>query len=110
MKPKILLIIRDYILTALFGYIIVSIMSCSHPMQLYDVGLLVPQTVEIEFKTEKEAIRVQNRLEKHCSKPYREHNILLLEKEHLQCKRKILRKNYGFIREKYRNQINKQLR
>jgi hypothetical protein len=95
----------------LIALLSIILSSCAtKQMHIYDVGLLVPETVTVDFKTEREAIRVQTRLEKHCSKPKRSLKRLHLTREHIECQRTILGREYGFIRDKYRKQINQQLK
>jgi hypothetical protein len=86
------------------------IISCAKQMHLYENTLMLPEEIHITFKTEREAKRVQKRLAKWCYMPVRKENVLYLDKKLIECNRKIFGNNYGFIREKYRSQIDKQLK
>jgi len=101
----------NWIVLIIIAIVIIIASSCAtKPIHIYDVGLLVPETVTVDLKTEREAIRVQKRFKKHCSEPKRRLKKLYLTREHIECQRTILGREYGLIRSKYRNQINKQLK
>lgn len=93
--------------------LILFLVSCSYPTYEYHTNQkLVKETLyyKVEFKTKGEAKRVQKRFVKHAyAPPVRSGSVLLLRDEHLEAKRKVLRKEVGFIREKYREQLNVQL-
>lgn len=94
----------------LFFFLLVG---CSYPTYEYHTTKkIVPETLyyKVEFKTKSEAKRVQERYVKHdYTLPLRNGNTLLLRKEHIEAKRKVFKKEVGFIREKYRNQLNEQI-
>lgn len=96
--------------TILYITLILLLFSCSKSMHVYERKTMLPNEIHITFKTEREAIRVQKRITKHCSTPRRYVKTLYLDKEHIECNRRIFGNNYGFIRDKYRNQIDKQLK
>ena len=64
-----------------------------------------PEPIYVEFETIGESLRVQRRLARHCGRPVRISNKLELYPFHIECSRMILGKEYGFIKEKYRDQL-----
>jgi hypothetical protein len=95
------LLLAAVIATALF--------SCS-PKGVYTYNSkLVQEDVKVDFESTREAKRVQKRISKHCSEPKRVRYRMWLNKEQLECCRIIFKKEHGFIREKYRSQIDEQL-
>lgn len=99
--------------------IIPFILSCVAPLHIYEncgeSGLEKQinshKEIKIEFKTIKEAERVKMRIYRHMDiYMHQENNILWFYSiKDFELKRSIFGKEYGFIREKYREQINEQI-
>jgi hypothetical protein len=91
----------------ILGVIILG--SCAKPIHVYDYknDMLGEKTIIISFDTEKEAKRVQRRISRAESKPYRMSDCLILTIPQLEAKWRFF--NKGFIKEKYRYQIDIQL-
>ena len=57
------------------------------------------------YRNDKQAERVANRIGEYCGKPIQDSEMLILYKDQIECTRKVLFKEYGFLRKKQQKQV-----
>lgn len=84
------------------------IIACAKPIYYHECAQDMFGNCEadtITYRSEKQAYRYANRFEKHCTRPERINDKLVLERQHIECFRRIINKDFGLITKKQRQQL-----